>query len=505
MAVELSTSIITPLREQGDLKLVGDNLIRIGNIHERLGRPTKAQEHFYDALKVYRQIEYQSGMAESHYNLGYSHWSTNNWPESMMHYEKALVLEEEAGNQLKIAQILNNMGIILHKWGKHDDALRHYLKSYEIREEHGFNEGIPTVLVNIGSLYILQGNFTKAIEMLREALQKSREMQAPRKEGYALLILGVALEKDGQTKEAFDCFLKSEQAYLSAGDRVGSVYPMSGQARILGQRGETEKAKALFEKALAEASDLGDISREVLPQQDLGALYLRIGDYQKALFHLKRGVELSREIGERPKILQNLKLISDTYKEMGDFQNAYDTIIEYQTLSNQLSEDVSEVEIATLTSRFNAEKKEKENIILRKEKSLQKEVIRRQQLIFFLGTIILFLFMGLIIALIRSMRQRKKNHLLLEAAHENTLRQQDQLVEKNHSLQDALNKVNTLSGLLPICSTCKKIRDDQGYWQQVEVYINEHSDANFSHSICPDCASSYYKEIENFRAKRPKR
>jgi len=59
-------------------------------------------------------------------------------------------------------------------------------------------------------------------------------------------------------------------------------------------------------------------------------------------------------------------------------------------------------------------------------------------------------------------------------------------------LQRALAEVRHLSGLLPICSCCKKIRDDQGYWSQVEVYIQNHSEAEFSHSICPDCAQRLY-------------
>jgi len=55
-------------------------------------------------------------------------------------------------------------------------------------------------------------------------------------------------------------------------------------------------------------------------------------------------------------------------------------------------------------------------------------------------------------------------------------------------LQEALAKVKALKGLLPICAWCKKIRDDQGYWQQIEAYIRDHSEADFSHGICPECA-----------------
>jgi PAS domain-containing protein len=75
-----------------------------------------------------------------------------------------------------------------------------------------------------------------------------------------------------------------------------------------------------------------------------------------------------------------------------------------------------------------------------------------------------------------------------------------QRAEKNLSnlvgeLQEALAKVKALSGLLPICASCKKIRDDKGYWTQVEVYIRDHSEADFSHSICPDCAARLYPDF----------
>ncbi len=62
-------------------------------------------------------------------------------------------------------------------------------------------------------------------------------------------------------------------------------------------------------------------------------------------------------------------------------------------------------------------------------------------------------------------------------------------------LEEALGKIKTLSGFLPICASCKMIRDDKGYWNQIESYIGEHSDAEFSHSICPDCAKKLYPDL----------
>lgn len=62
-------------------------------------------------------------------------------------------------------------------------------------------------------------------------------------------------------------------------------------------------------------------------------------------------------------------------------------------------------------------------------------------------------------------------------------------------LQGALSKVRLLSGMLPICCSCKKIRDDQGYWEQIEVYIRDHSEAEFTHGYCPECVARLYPKL----------
>jgi sigma-B regulation protein RsbU (phosphoserine phosphatase) len=70
---------------------------------------------------------------------------------------------------------------------------------------------------------------------------------------------------------------------------------------------------------------------------------------------------------------------------------------------------------------------------------------------------------------------------------------QRSLAERVAELEQALTRVKLLQGLLPICSYCKKIRDDRNYWRQVEAYISEHSEAVFSHGICPDCFEKFVK------------
>lgn len=88
---------------------------------------------------------------------------------------------------------------------------------------------------------------------------------------------------------------------------------------------------------------------------------------------------------------------------------------------------------------------------------------------------------GKVIGAIESLRDITNN--------KRTEQDREKLISK---LQDAVAKIKTLSGLVPICANCKKIRDDNGYWNQIESYIQKHSEASFSHSMCPECSEKFY-------------
>ena len=95
----------------------------------------------------------------------------------------------------------------------------------------------------------------------------------------------------------------------------------------------------------------------------------------------------------------------------------------------------------------------------------------------------------------RQTRQLGNVNCLLQREISGRKKVQETLTSERNRLKEALAKVKTLSGFIPICAACKKIRDDKGYWNQIESYIREHSDAEFSHSICPDCKKKLYADL----------
>lgn len=91
-----------------------------------------------------------------------------------------------------------------------------------------------------------------------------------------------------------------------------------------------------------------------------------------------------------------------------------------------------------------------------------------------------------------SRRQTKAALKNLQEAHDHL---EVRVCERTAELETALEKVNVLTGLLPICCSCKKIRDDKGYWQQVEQFVSSHTGARFSHGLCPDCGAKMYQDV----------
>ena len=95
-----------------------------------------------------------------------------------------------------------------------------------------------------------------------------------------------------------------------------------------------------------------------------------------------------------------------------------------------------------------------------------------------------------VICISKNITKRKEAEMALQKEHEHLVR--------------AMAEINTLSGLLPICASCKRIRDDKGYWNLLESYIETHSDAEFSHGICPDCSDRMYGDQDWYTPQRGK-
>lgn len=185
--------------------------------------------------------------------------------------------------------------------------------------------------------------------------------------------------------------------------------------------------------------------------------------------------------------LEALRQLVEVEESSGNTAAALRYLHGHMVLRDSLFSQTTAQRIATIDQRRASAREEREIARLRENERIQTAVIACQRLIVTLVSLVLALaatLLGVVAYYHRAERARSaevtKANAKLEAA--------------NLQLRTALAEVRTLTGLIPICASCKKVRDDHGYWKSVESYISSHSDATFSHGICQTCAVTLYGE-----------
>lgn len=291
--------------------------------------------------------------------------------------------------------------------------------------------------------------------------------------GYSLHNLGMLHLDAGDYARARDELARSLRHYTSGDPRVsaadsgsGWAINMGGLGMLLVREGDPVSAIATLRPVLAVAERARRVRGQAQLQLYLGRAYRAAGARQQAIDALRRSLELSRSVVLRAMTLETLSELAEAEQEAGRTRDALQHLRAFNALRDTIFDQSTAQRIAAMEARNETERQSRENARLVTERSEREVVIARQQRAVILGASLLVIAIVLLGGLTRLNRQ----------------------------LRTALSEVRTLKGLIPICARCKKVRDDQGYWEGVESYISSRSDALFSHSICTSCGPELYGE-----------
>ena len=390
---------------------------------------------------------------------------------------EVLDLAFDLGLHVERAKGFITLGTIYLEAGNFAEAMSYCRKSMEISEELGDIDGTASVHATIANVYWAQGLIDKALEHIHESLKGKQECGASKDEIASCYInIGACYSSLNRLDMAQSSYELARKICEESGNRPQLAYVYHNIGSVYGRKEELDNAQENFQKALDIREDMGDKKGTASTLCNLGSLYEKLGDNESALDFFIRSLELYEELGNKRGIantcaciggiyitlerldeaeslisrglsitrklsmkdweIRCLEKITDLYEAKGDLQKALQHSEELNTCVEEHLNERSMEKIAGLQVQFETEKKEKEAEIY-----------------------------------------RLKNV---------------ELSAMNDELRDALAHVKRLQGLLPICASCKKIRNDDGYWQQIELYVSNHSDAKFSHGICPECMIKLY-------------
>ncbi len=214
-------------------------------------------------------------------------------------------------------------------------------------------------------------------------------------------------------------------------------------------------------------------------------MYLLTGAPAQGITNVKESIALARQINARNELKASYELISALYEKQGNEAEAYRYYKLYVATKDSMFNVQETDKIADISMKIVTMKKDNEIESLKKEKVISSLELEKEHYFSTILVLSLVSLAAIIVILFRYSRKLQHSKTLLE-------KNNTELGRLNTELHEKIQEIKTLSGLLPICAWCKKIRNDTGYWQQIEGYISEHTAAEFSHGICPTCAEKVH-------------
>ncbi len=445
----------------------------LGIIYYFSGSLDHALDHYLTAMRLYEDIEQFERQSGCLINIGLIYFERREFDIAMDYYLRSLEVVGETVEDSSNAIALNQIGSIHMKFKRYREALPFFDRSLELFRARNHFTGVAGVLSNLAIIYTELGDVDKAEHIREESLVIYEKLD----DKHGLVVgyrnLGkLAIDRGDLTKAL---------RYLQRGiDLARQIDAKPLVARLHHSMAEAFKQQGNFEKALEQFELYHNLNELLFNEKSDEKLQRLTTEYE--VEKARREAELHR--------LKNIELArAQRIAQLGNWE--WDAAAE----SIQGSEEFFRI----LGLSF-----QEEGIALYK----LKELVFPEDLFEFDKTFLLM----------KSGRQNAESEfrivryggevriVRLQASHDDDLSDEGQSVfigtiqditeskriagerEKlTYELQEALANIRVLSGLVPICSSCQKIRDDKGFWGQIEEYLTAHSDLEFAHGMCPDC------------------
>ena len=364
--------------------------------------------------------------------------------------------------------------------GRFLEAIRANQNAQNISSEIRDLRGQAQVLDNMGNLYANMGRLDEAVAAHRQAISLAEQIADLDLQAICHNSLANTFGHRNETAFQLAELSRASALAVKAGDTYLQLIATMNLADAHLREKDYRAALACAEGALR----LPDIARYpmfvAISQVNRGIALNRLGNNSEGLKSLQEGLQHIKATHAKNETAEVLGNLAEEFAFAGDFRRAYETELEFKALSDELKPTDDQKRVAEASAAFESDKKQIQIDALERDRHTQ----ARLKLLWIALGALGFSAAGILVI---SLRRRQRAHEALA-----DLNGRNQMLIGD--LQAALAEVRALQGLIPICAHCKKIRDDKGYWNQMESYIQSRSGATFSHGICPECARGVLAE-----------
>lgn len=383
------------------------HLRMLGIYYDRIGNQDSALYVYQFALEIFKELNVRRFISLTHHSIGLLYYNMAIYDRSLENYLDAIRIRSEDKDSMGLAWSNNNIGLIYWKQNSPKQALRHFQEAYRLFSLMSAKAGMATSLGNIGLIYSLMAEYDKTLSAYFAALELHEQLNY--KPGVNLMY-----------------------------NNIGSIY--------LAKK-ETDKAEEFFLKSLKLSEEMKNTEMMALVNANLSDVWLNRKEVEKANRFAERALVLYKEINNLEGISNAFRHLATVNARMKRFEMAYDYYLRYSQLHDSL---MIGNELAQMEARFEREQQEKEVELLKKEKSLQDERLKKDRLIigFSLSGLVLLLILAGVI--FRNFRQKKKAHADLEVKNAEITEQKSIIEQKSKDITDSIQYAKRLqNAILP--------------------------------------------------------
>ena len=370
--------------------------------------PQKTIEYSNQALELSQQYNYKDGEVQALKNIGVGNYYLSNYDIALEYYFKSLEILKEIEDKEGASIILNNIGVIYWKLFNFEKALEIYNESLKVMKEFENKEGIARAQNNIGLIYMTLQNYDKALEYFTKSLTNMEELGNKNNLAYCLNNIGIIYWYLENYDKSLEYYLRS----YTINKEIDNKYGIAGSLK------------------------------------NIGGIYVKLEEYDNSIIYLEESLKLAKEI-EAKDLIQNIYIaFSELFSVKEDYKKALEYFTLYSLVKDSIFTKESSERIAEMQTKYETEKKEQENEILKKDIEIQRLKINKQQnfrnLLLVISVFILFLAF-IIYTLYRS---KQKVNIMLNQKNIQIEQANKELSEKNKELEIHREHINLVNQIL---------------------------------------------------------